>query len=86
MRKAFFFLAVLLAAGSTAEAQLPFLRARPPVQPELTSIDAQRAAFSTAAGSDTVMFGVGSAILVSVLTSRCWKGPWPCTTSMVSST
>jgi peptidoglycan-associated lipoprotein len=63
MRKAFFFLAALLAAGSTAQAQLPFLRARPPIQPELTGIDAQRAAFSTAAGSDTVMFGIGSAIL-----------------------
>lgn len=58
-----FFLAVLLVAESAAQAQLPLLRNRPPAQPVLTGIEASRAQFITAAGSDTVMFGNGSAIL-----------------------
>src|SRR4051794_23740963 len=53
----------LLLAGSSAQAQLPFMRNRPGAQPQLTGIDASRAQFLTAAGSDAVMFGNGSAIL-----------------------
>jgi peptidoglycan-associated lipoprotein len=58
-----FLLGLLLVAGSAAQAQLPFMRNRPPAQPVLTGIDASRAEFLAAAGSDTVMFGNGSAIL-----------------------
>lgn len=58
-----FLLTVLLVAGSAAQAQLPFIRNRPPAQPVLTGIDASRAEFRTAAGSDTVMFGNGASVL-----------------------
>ena len=55
--------AALLALAPAAQAQLPFMRTRPPAQPELTGIDAMRAQFLATAGSDTIMFGNGSAIL-----------------------
>ena len=55
MRKALLLFALLTA--SSAQAQLPFLSKRQPVQPVLQGIDALRADFAALSGGTTVYFG-----------------------------
>ena len=60
MRK--FLLIVVLVAGTSAQAQLPFLSKRGPqsAQPVLQGIDALRAEFAAQSGGTTVYFGAES--------------------------
>ncbi len=62
MRRLPAFLALAIMA-STAGAQIPFLRPRPPAQPVLQRIDALRADFAAQSGGTTVYYGSGSVIL-----------------------
>jgi peptidoglycan-associated lipoprotein len=62
MRRLLLLCAFALVASS-ASAQLPGLRKREPAQPVLQGIDALRADFLARSGSDTVYFGLNTAVL-----------------------
>jgi peptidoglycan-associated lipoprotein len=62
MRRLLLLCAFALVATS-ASAQLPGLRKREPAPPVLQGIDALRAEFLARSGSDTVYFGLGTALL-----------------------
>ena len=62
MRRLLLLCAFALVATS-ASAQLPGLRKREPAPPVLQGIDALRAEFLARSGSDTVYFGLGTAVL-----------------------
>jgi peptidoglycan-associated lipoprotein len=56
-------LCMLAVTAASASAQLPGLRKRGPVQPELQGIAALRADFLARSGADTVFFGMNTALL-----------------------